>query len=236
MQETISMVAALLATITFTAGFTLPGGFNSENGEAILAKKAAFLVFLIADTYAMCCSMLILFSIIWSMLCDSKRSSFLVDRSLGLLKHSLYGTFLAFMSGVYTVTYNKSLWIAIVVIIMCSLAVILAQRRILYKMFELTNYVTEKAQRMQRQLPSSWKQWTSYVKRGKQRGIGSNNQGQDEETAPFTNQSEHQEITTPANITNVNMRSRQLLMIDQSEHQEAEPVGEQSESKQDSIV
>ncbi|KAJ8448049.1 hypothetical protein Cgig2_028925 [Carnegiea gigantea] len=166
MRETISLVAALLATITFTAGFTLPGGFNGDNGEAILAKKAAFLVFLIADTYAMCCSMLILFSIIWSMVYDSKRSSFLADRSLGLLKHSLYGTFLAFMTGVYTVT-------------------------------------------------------------GKQRPIASNNQGQDEETAPLTTQGEHQEIM---------MRSQQLLMINQSEHPEAEPLGEQSESKLDSIV
>ncbi|KAJ8448055.1 hypothetical protein Cgig2_028931 [Carnegiea gigantea] len=219
MQETISLVATLLATITFTTGFTLPGGFNNDSGEAVLAKKAAFLVFLIADTYAMCCSMLILFSIIWSMVYDSNRSSFLADRSLGLLKHSLYGTLVASTTGVYLVTYKKSMWIAIAVIIMCSLAVILSQRRILHKMFETMNSVTEKPHKMQMQLPSSWEQWTSYVKRGKQRPMASNNQGQHEEATPFTNQSEHQENTTPANITN-----------------EAEPLGEQSKSKLDPIV
>ncbi|KAJ8421800.1 hypothetical protein Cgig2_000246 [Carnegiea gigantea] len=213
----ISLVAALLATITFTVGFTLSGGFNSDSGEAILVKKATFLVFLIADTYAMCCSMLILFSIIWSMVYDSKRSSFLADRSVGLLKHLLY------------VTYNKSLWIATVVIIMCSLAILLAQRRILYKMFELTNSVTEKAHRMQMQWPSSWKQ-------GKQGPIASNNQGQDEKTAPFTTQSEHQDIATRANITNIKMRSQQFLMIDKCEHQQAEPLDEKSESKLDSVI
>jgi len=72
--------------------------------------------------------------------------------------------------------------------------------------------------------------------RGKQRPIASNNQGQDEEAALFfTNQSEHQDITTPANIINVKMR-QQLLMIDQSEHQEAGNLGEHSESRLDSIV
>ncbi|KAJ8448056.1 hypothetical protein Cgig2_028932 [Carnegiea gigantea] len=192
MQETISLVATLLATITFTAGFSLPRGFNNDTGEAVLAKKTTFLVFLIADTYAMCFSMLILFSIIWSLVYDSNRSSFLANRSLGLLKHSLHGTLAAFMTGVYLVTYKKSMWIAIAVIIMCSLAVILSQRRILYKMFETMNSVTEKAHKMQMQLPSSWEQWTSYLLFevngdfwGKQRPIASNNQGQDEEAIPL---------------------------------------------------
>ena len=81
----------------------------------------------------MCCSMLILFCIIWSMVCDHNKSSLLIDRSLVLLKQSLYGTLLAFMTGVYTAIHHKSLWAAIVVIIMCSVVVISANRSILYK-------------------------------------------------------------------------------------------------------
>ncbi|KAG5224830.1 ankyrin repeat-containing protein [Salix suchowensis] len=47
------VVAALIATVTFAATFTLPGGYKSDQGTAILAKKAAFIVFLISDTISM---------------------------------------------------------------------------------------------------------------------------------------------------------------------------------------
>ena len=132
MRSIISLVAALLATITFQAAFTVPGGFGNSSGEPILVTKATFLVFVISDTYAMCSSMLILFCMIWSMVCDQNKSSLLIDRSLVLLKQSLYGTLLAFMTGVYTVIHHKSLWAAVAVIIMCSAVVISANRRILY--------------------------------------------------------------------------------------------------------
>jgi len=132
MRDIIALVAALLATITFTAGFTLPGGVDNDSGEAILVKNAAFLVFLITDGYAMCTSMLVLFCIIWSMVCKREKSSLLIDRSLVLLKQSLYGTLLAFMTGVYTVIHHKSLWAAIVIFVMCSLVVVTANRSILH--------------------------------------------------------------------------------------------------------
>ncbi|XP_021761165.1 uncharacterized protein LOC110725998 [Chenopodium quinoa] len=41
-RNSLFVVAALLATITFTAGFTLPGGLKQETGEALLAKKVVF--------------------------------------------------------------------------------------------------------------------------------------------------------------------------------------------------
>ncbi|XP_074317925.1 protein ACCELERATED CELL DEATH 6-like [Silene latifolia] len=104
MRNTLSVVAALLATITFAAGFTLPGGINSNTGEAVLAKKGAFLVFLLADVYAMCTSILVLFCLIWSMVMDSEPdvARLLVDRSMFILMQSLYATLLAFMTGIYT--------------------------------------------------------------------------------------------------------------------------------------
>ena len=45
------IVAALVATVTFAAGFTLPGGYN-DNGMAILTKRAAFKAFIVTDTIA----------------------------------------------------------------------------------------------------------------------------------------------------------------------------------------
>ncbi|KAG5597483.1 hypothetical protein H5410_038715 [Solanum commersonii] len=47
-------------TVTFAAGFTLPGGLENDNGPnkgmAILIKKAAFRAFIISDVLAFTCS------------------------------------------------------------------------------------------------------------------------------------------------------------------------------------
>ncbi|KAB5513016.1 hypothetical protein DKX38_030044 [Salix brachista] len=52
-RESHLVVAALIATVTFAATFTLPGGYKSDQGTAILAKKAAFIVFVISDAISM---------------------------------------------------------------------------------------------------------------------------------------------------------------------------------------
>ncbi|XP_019105599.2 ankyrin repeat-containing protein NPR4 isoform X1 [Beta vulgaris subsp. vulgaris] len=132
MRNTLSVVAALLATITFAAGFTLPGGLNSVTGDAILGKRASFLVFLLSDAYAMCTSMFVLFCLIWSMVSDRDMSYLLVDRSVLILMQSLYGTMVAFMTGIYTVIGHSSLWAAIIIFAMCSFIGISANRTILH--------------------------------------------------------------------------------------------------------
>uniref|UniRef100_A0A803NDQ8 PGG domain-containing protein n=1 Tax=Chenopodium quinoa TaxID=63459 RepID=A0A803NDQ8_CHEQI len=106
MRNTLSVVAALLATIIFAAGFTLPGGLNNETGSAVLANNPAFLVFLLADAYAMCTSMLVLFCQIWPMVSNRDMSYLLVDRSVFILMQALYGTMLAFMTANRTVLHN----------------------------------------------------------------------------------------------------------------------------------
>ena len=55
------VVAALIATVTFTAAFTLPGGYKSDQGTAVLAKKAAFIVFVISDAISMVLSIFAVF-------------------------------------------------------------------------------------------------------------------------------------------------------------------------------
>ncbi|CAO2827228.1 unnamed protein product [Amaranthus hypochondriacus] len=131
MRNTLSVVAALLATITFAAGFTLPGGLKSDTGEAMLAKKASFLVFLLADAFAMSTSMLVLCCLLWSMVCHRDMSYLLVDRSVIILLQSLYATMVAFMTGVYAVIEHSSLWAAIIIIVMCSFIGISANRTVL---------------------------------------------------------------------------------------------------------
>ena len=55
-SETNLLVATLIATMTFTAAFTVPGGYNQngnvDEGLAVLRKNTAFRVFLVANTLA----------------------------------------------------------------------------------------------------------------------------------------------------------------------------------------
>jgi hypothetical protein len=64
-RESHLVVAALIATVTFAAAFTLPGGYKSDQGPnegtAILAKKAAFIVFVISDAMSMVLSIFAVF-------------------------------------------------------------------------------------------------------------------------------------------------------------------------------
>ncbi|KAL6343148.1 hypothetical protein AAG906_020937 [Vitis piasezkii] len=55
--ETHLIVSALITTVTFAAGFTLPGGYKEDDGKAILSKKAAFRAFVVTDTIAMVSSL-----------------------------------------------------------------------------------------------------------------------------------------------------------------------------------
>ncbi|CAK7349930.1 unnamed protein product [Dovyalis caffra] len=66
MREAHLVVAALIATVTFAAAFTLPGGYKNEEGPnqgtAILTKKAAFIAFVISDAIAMVLSLSAVFT------------------------------------------------------------------------------------------------------------------------------------------------------------------------------
>ncbi|KMT16473.1 hypothetical protein BVRB_3g050910 isoform B [Beta vulgaris subsp. vulgaris] len=113
------VIAVLLATITFAAGFTVPGGFN-DSGVPILINEGAFKVFLISNAYAMCSSMLALFSLFWFMTGKASEALKLIDLSVFVLQQAFYGTIVAFMTGVYVTISPKALWTAILVCILCS--------------------------------------------------------------------------------------------------------------------
>ncbi|OMO66449.1 hypothetical protein CCACVL1_21135 [Corchorus capsularis] len=51
-RQTHLLVATLVATVTFTAAFTVPGGYKSDKGTAILSRNTAFNVFVISNSLA----------------------------------------------------------------------------------------------------------------------------------------------------------------------------------------
>ncbi|KAK8664641.1 hypothetical protein V6N13_084419 [Hibiscus sabdariffa] len=59
-REAFAVTAALVATVAFTAGFTLPGSYKSDRnrGTAILSHETAFKAFVISDAIAMISALL----------------------------------------------------------------------------------------------------------------------------------------------------------------------------------
>ncbi|KAJ8443760.1 hypothetical protein Cgig2_029665 [Carnegiea gigantea] len=126
----LSVIAALLATITFTAALQVPGGFDDKGGFPVLLKETAFHVFLVMNAFAMCASIVVLFSLLWVMGSSKKIVSFvLLDISLFLLQASFYATLVAFMTGIYVTTSSKSLWLAVFICILCSMVILVTWKR-----------------------------------------------------------------------------------------------------------
>ena len=117
MAGTLIVMATLVATVTFTAAFTLLGGIQSEGphqGMAVLTRKAAFKAFIVTDTVAMTTSMtaaVILFTSSWN---DEKNKWNLHFIALQLLWMSLPSMGLAFLTGLFTVV-SYSMELAIMV-------------------------------------------------------------------------------------------------------------------------
>ncbi|CAL4985142.1 unnamed protein product [Urochloa decumbens] len=119
-----SLVAILIATITFAAAFTLPGGYSNDAGSEglpIMARKVAFQAFLISDTLAMCSSLVVAFVCIIAKWEDLEFLLYYRSFTKKLMWFAYMATTTAFSTGLYTVLAPRILWLAITVCILTSL-------------------------------------------------------------------------------------------------------------------
>ncbi|XP_057489491.1 protein ACCELERATED CELL DEATH 6-like [Actinidia eriantha] len=125
------LVAALIATVSFAAGFTLPGGYDGNagpnQGMAVLVRKAAFKAFVITNAMAVMCSTTSLLLFLIGSFYDNPTKIYNRYRIGFILKLiSMVAMMIAFITGTYAVlATTPGLGIAIAVcVIGCSFLVI----------------------------------------------------------------------------------------------------------------
>jgi hypothetical protein len=146
-RESHLVVAALIATVTFAAAFTLPGGYKSDRGTAILAKKFAFIAFVISDAISLMLSIFAVFihslmALIQGLELD-KYKVIKKDATMKLFRvatwftlFSMYTMITAFIMGIYAVLESsRGLAISICLIDLSFLFLVCLLYRFLRKQF-----------------------------------------------------------------------------------------------------
>ncbi|KAH9294772.1 hypothetical protein KI387_038360 [Taxus chinensis] len=120
--ETISINAVLIATVSFAAAFTLPGGLDSNPGDepvAILIHTVLFKMFVICDAFAFCTSTASAILVHYAGV-GKHHDPFQVIYSFYLLWSALISLLAAFGAAIHLVITSAQ-WLAVIVWVMLSL-------------------------------------------------------------------------------------------------------------------
>ncbi|XP_039172109.1 ankyrin repeat-containing protein ITN1-like [Eucalyptus grandis] len=119
------LVAVLIATVTFAAAFTMPGGYfndGPDQGMPILADRPAFKAFVIFNTTAFCFSILALFLLYDPCFWGARQQARYAAAAGCYLYFAICGLVLAFACGTYVVlTRTNGLGIVLFVVFGCLL-------------------------------------------------------------------------------------------------------------------
>ncbi|PON83203.1 Transmembrane protein [Trema orientale] len=105
------LVATIIASITFAAAMTMPGGYDSTAGMAVLRTKSSFKLFLIFDSLAFSCSsasMCIHFLVAFTARFNIDKYSYSISAVVLLTLLSIVSTVISFIMGTDAVlSYRK---------------------------------------------------------------------------------------------------------------------------------
>ncbi|PRQ38111.1 putative ankyrin repeat-containing domain, PGG domain-containing protein [Rosa chinensis] len=103
--QTLLMVATLITTVTFTAVFTMPGGYNndagsSDRGLALLQSSENLKSFIVSDTVAMTCSISAACLLFWGAVNSKECYLYYFTSAAALTYIALQSTAIAFTTGI----------------------------------------------------------------------------------------------------------------------------------------
>ncbi|KAL2330974.1 hypothetical protein Fmac_018555 [Flemingia macrophylla] len=112
--NTLILVSTLITTVTFAAGFTLPGGTNSSDpgkGMALMLNHALFKIFIFCNTISIYDSISVTITLLWAQLGDITLALSALKVARPLLGVTLATLSVAFLAGVHLVISDLS-WFA----------------------------------------------------------------------------------------------------------------------------
>ncbi|KAH7842669.1 hypothetical protein Vadar_007879 [Vaccinium darrowii] len=144
-SESLTLVATLIATITFAAAFAIPGGYDGNQGPkqgmAVLVRQASFKAFAIANTIAVMCSTS---SVVYYVFAafhyfDEEKQGRRYENGFYLVLIAIVAMTVGFISGTYAMLV-RSLGLAIATSIIASITFLIYFLE-LRRLFELWYYL-----------------------------------------------------------------------------------------------
>ncbi|XP_059644115.1 protein ACCELERATED CELL DEATH 6-like isoform X2 [Cornus florida] len=134
MKETATsctVVAALVATVMFTAAFTAPGGYNQTTGDPLHLLQKSFMIFILSDAVSLFASSTSALTFLGILKSRYNEEEFLVSlpRKLIIGVFSLFFSIatmmLSFGTAIFIVLHNRLSWISIPIVLLASIPVMI---------------------------------------------------------------------------------------------------------------
>ncbi|XXG69263.1 hypothetical protein AAC387_Pa06g2178 [Persea americana] len=116
--QTLPIVTSLVATVTFAAAFTVPGGYKNDGpheGLPVFIRNAALQAFVLSNILAFCSSMAATVLLVYANF--HSKDAFKIHYALRTCYYisgvAILATITAFLTAVYVLTSKESLWLVV---------------------------------------------------------------------------------------------------------------------------